>query len=127
MTIYNGFTSMYPASFFYKHAGYSYGPDETPETGRRRCAETLERAAFEAMARRWSAEWEIDPDITSRDWDDESPERETWVCYVYDETGEIIGSLGGVDFGEDGDPSDPYGVVVETEIAADALRELVTT
>jgi hypothetical protein len=122
----SAFLTMYPADFFYEHAGYSYDPaNETPEQGRRRGAEELARASLEGFARHWSAVWEIDPDITSRDWDTDSPEHETWVCYVYDEHGEPIGSLGGVDFGPDGDPTgDPYARVVEAELAAEHLQEL---
>jgi hypothetical protein len=122
----SAFLAMYPADFFYEHAGYSYDPaNETQEQGRRRNAEELARASFEGFARHWSAFWEIDPDITSRDWDTESPERATWCCEIFDEDDEPIGSLGGVDLGPDGDPTgDPYARVVEAELAAEHFWEL---
>ena len=106
--------------FFYAHAGYSYRPDETPMQGRERCAKRLALAENWAHEQRVSFEWQ--PDGLS-DWDDED-KHEVWACVARDANGAVIGSLGGVDFGADRDPwGDPYRVVVEAEIALEAMPD----
>jgi hypothetical protein len=121
---------MTPTEFFYEHAGYSYDPaKETADQGRERCARELAKA--EAYARRAGIEfsWEVDRDCLSSDWLDPSEDggRDnspwyTWICTAYDESGSAMASLGGVDFGRDGSPhGDPYGRVVEAELAAECM------
>ncbi len=51
--------------FFYQHAGYCYGPNETPEQGRIRCAKKLAEAERTANERNWMYEWESDWSIGS--------------------------------------------------------------
>lgn len=112
-----------PAEFFYAHAGSSYDPrTETPEQGRARCAERLAQAEREGSDRGFSFEWGID-DIDSSEFEDrEDAPHALWECICRDVEGKLIGSLGGVDFGEGGEPwGDPYRRVVEAEIALAAL------
>lgn len=42
--------------FFYEHAGYSYGPEETRAEGRARCARELAIAELTARERGWHVE-----------------------------------------------------------------------
>jgi hypothetical protein len=113
-------------AFFAEHAGGSYDPrTQTPEQGKQAGAERLALAEATARELGFSFEWSIDPDVTSADWvtkgRDGSKGRDpwqTWVCLVHDADGEVIGSLGGIDFGRDGKPwGDPYRRVVEAELA----------
>lgn len=48
------------AKFFFKHAGYSYGPGQTPRQGRMEGAMKLAQAEHEAEERGWSVEWTFD-------------------------------------------------------------------
>jgi len=108
--------------FFYVHAGWSYGPGETPDEGRQRCARELAIAERKARAAGLSFDWEVDPEGTSADWSDERPEWEQYMCTAYDANGDAVAYLGAVDFGRDGSPhSDPYRRVVEAELASEAL------
>ena len=104
--------------FFLKHAGYSYDPKaETASQGRIRCAQSLARAEFTARELGYSFEWSVD-DTDSSEWSDETPAWAQWVCVMRDQNGKIESSLGGVDFGRDGDPwGNPYRRVVEAELA----------
>lgn len=117
--------------FFLAQAGYSYAPDkETPMQGRIRCAKSLayaERCARDAGA---SFDWSQD-DQTSAEWisDDNDGGRNrdpwyTWVCLARDANGKVFASLGGIDFGRDGEPwGDPYRRVVEAELACELPTE----
>jgi hypothetical protein len=107
--------------FFAAHAGFSYDPrTETPEQGKRASAARLADAEARASAAGVSFEWSIDPDTDSSDWSDETPAYAVWQCLARGADGAVIGSLGGVDFGPDGEPwGDPYRRVVEAEIASD--------
>lgn len=108
--------------FFYVNAGWSYGPGETPDEGRRRCAAALATAERKGRAAGLSFSWEIDPDSTSADWSDERPAWAQYQCTAYDADGGAVAYLGGIDFGRDGSPhSDSYRRVVEAELAAEAL------
>lgn len=106
--------------FFFDRAGWSYGPGETPQAGRMRCA--VELAAAESRARQegCSFQWEIDPDIDSREFSNRRPYYALWQCLMRDASGEVVQSLHGIDFGRDKEPwGDPYRRVVEAELAAE--------
>lgn len=114
-------------AFFFGHAGYSYDPiTQTPEQGRTLCAINLAAAEEKARNAGVSFAWSIDPDCTSADWkgnrEDGGKYRnpwQTWICCAYDANGELLDSLGGIDFGRDGSPwGDTYRRVCEAEIAA---------
>lgn len=103
--------------FFYKHAGYGHGPGETPEQGRKRGAIALAKAEQEAAARGWRVEWSEDPE----GWDslgdiDPDDVREILQAVLYDEEGNVLGSLGSIV-----NPDRNYSRVVEAEIALEAL------
>lgn len=110
------------AEFFAANAGYSYDPKkETPSQGRRRCARALAKAQAKALDDGYSFEWQLDG-FTNREWTDEGPEYNTWVCLMHAPDGEVCESLGGVDFGHcNGVAKDPwssnYRLVVEAELA----------
>lgn len=112
------------ARFFAEHAGYSYGPGETPEQGRERCARNL--AACEGIAREAgvSFAWSIDPDSDSSDWRDDCDAYAVWQCLAYDCKGQCVASLHAIDFGPDGSPyASDYRRVVEAELAAQYVDE----
>ena len=110
-------------AFFYEHAGYSSDPaTETQAESRMRCAQKLAAAEAKAFAGGFAFAWEVDPDVTSADWCDEEPAWRTWLCVMYTSQGEPVASLGGVDFGRDGEPwGNPYRRVVEAELALEHL------
>jgi hypothetical protein len=114
--------------FFLSHAGYSYDPKtETPLQGRQRCARDLAYHEKRARDANCMFRWEIDRETTSADWiaDDMDGGRNcdpwpTWSCVAYDAQGKVFASLGGVDFGRDGDPfGKPYRRVIEAELACE--------
>lgn len=116
-------TQQTPEAFFYEQASLSYDPKtETSEQGRRKCARRLAQAEAFAKYHRMRFEWSKD-DITNREFTEEGPEYRLWqVCAYLD--GSVCGSLGGVDFGQNGRPkTDPYGRAVEAELALDSLHE----
>src|SRR5262245_2759984 len=110
--------TMTPAErFFWKHAGYSYGPTQTRAEGRRECAREL--AGAEAWAERMGITFEWIPDNQEWDLDAEEQPREVLGCVVRYSTGTIGPSLWGI-----GDPSRNYGRVIEAELALEALEEI---
>jgi hypothetical protein len=122
--------SLTPAEkFFYDHAGFSY-PSGADAAGRERAkidqAKALARAEAEAEERGWTVEWSHseNPDTS---WmndeqleDYESGRTEILDAVLFDEEGNVIGSLGEVGLSARG-PRDPYGRVVEAELALEAL------
>ena len=110
------------AEFFFEHAGYSYDPaKETKLQGRRRCAARLSKSEQWAAASGVSYKWELD-NLTNREFTNYGPEYSLWSVLAYGGGGNIIGSLGGVDFGVDGQPwGNPYARVVEAELALEAM------
>lgn len=122
--------SVTPYHFFLSHAGYSYDPKtQTPMQGRIECAKLLADAERKAREAGCSFHWDIDPTITSRDWCSRGQSGyrdpwETWCCRMRDPQGDIVATLGGIDFGRDGSPwGDPYRRVVEAELACEWKKE----
>lgn len=115
---------MTPIEFFYQHVGYSYTPGrETPSQGRRRCARALASAERKATREGLSFEWRIDEGATSADFDDGPDVWALWECWCRDMDGEIVATLGAIDFGPDGEPWGAYyRRVVEAELAQEALH-----
>lgn len=109
-----------PVQFFYANAGFSYDPKtETKAQDKMRCARLLANAEKQAARLGWSARWEIDLDMTSGDFDD-STNHALWLCVLYNDQGGYINSLGGVDFGNGGEPwGNPYRRVIEAELASE--------
>lgn len=102
--------------FLLKHAGYSYGPGQTPIEGRRATAKDLAKA--ERLAERFGLtfQWEHDPGAEPLDsWDDDVEHvAESCVCFAPD--GRPLASLCGI-----WDADDTYRRVVEAELASEAL------
>lgn len=115
-----------PAAFFYEWAGTSYVPGvETMEQGKRRGASALADAERIAREAGCSFEWTIDPDADSSCWSDDPEPWDQWQLIVRGPDGEVLTSLGGVDFGRDGEPwGDPYRRVCEAECALEVLDQL---
>ena len=110
--------------FYREHGGWSYDPrTETAEQGKQRSAYTLAYAESWAKDRGVTFEWSVDPEIDSSDFDTDPEPWALYDCIAYDGAGNVIGSLGGVDFGRDGVPdSAPYAKVVQAELVADHMR-----
>lgn len=112
--------------FFYDHAGWGYDPaTETPEHGRARGAMHLADAEKHAARKLWSVEWEIDPDADTEPTDSYfvsgNPQ---WCATLYDEGGNVLASLCGIDFAEPHDvtpEAEPYARVVAAELAYEAI------
>jgi hypothetical protein len=106
--------------FFYDHAGWSYGPNETSEEGRVRSAREY------AAAEQWAKDhdvyfvWELDP----MPWDgDVKWTGNVWTCAACADYGmtqevRVLASLGGIAM--EHNLTDPYRRVVEAELAAEA-------
>jgi len=102
--------------FFYKHAGWSHGPDETPEQGHRRSAERLAKAEAYAEAHGWTVHWQEDPEEYQLGDAETEPPREVLTAVLKDRSGKVLESLGGI-----GDPDKNYARVVEAELALEAM------
>lgn len=109
--------------FFKKHAGMVASLDNTDY------AEKLALAEAEAEERGWTVEWEhdIEPDVS---WMDEEQTEdyqggrmEMLVALLKDENGTVLASLGGIAMDARGVGRNPYGRVVEAELALEALSE----
>lgn len=109
--------------FFYENAGWGYNPaTETPDQGRRLCAVQLELAERIARNLGYGFEWSIDTDTDSSNFSDDPEPWALWVCDMTDSESVTVQSLGGVDFGRDGLPSDnDYARVVQAELALEEL------
>lgn len=112
--------------FFHENAGYSWNPEtETREQGKIRCAKELAKAETEAAQTGIDFAWQVDPDCTSSEFSDEEPAWELWICQAIGESGDVLASLGGIDFGPDEGPiRNPYARVVRAELAMEALRKI---
>lgn len=110
-----------PYQFFLTHAGYSYGPTETPQQGRRRCAHHLARAEAAASRFGWTFEWRLDGGDSTEWTKSRRPPTPTWECIARNGDGNVVASLCSVDF-SDGEPwGDPYSRVVQAELACEAF------
>lgn len=110
--------------FFTAKAGSSYDPKkETEAQGRARGARQLAAAEAWALGQNYSFTWEVDDSADSSDFSDEKPAWHLWVCTMRDQHGHPVQSLGGVDFGRDGEPwGDDYRRVVEAELALEQMQ-----
>jgi hypothetical protein len=106
------------AAFFHKHAGYSYGPGQTPEQGRDENARRLALAEIFGEEAGWTVEWDYDQEEYQLGDAEESPPSEVMVAILRDADGNVIGSLGGI-----GDPTPAYRRVVEAELVREAMTE----
>lgn len=108
--------------FFFRRAGYSYNPATQGEiAGRAAGALDLARAEYLAWDRGYTFHWEVD-DIDSSYFSDEQPPWRLWGCIMRDRDGNVVQSLGGIDFGRDGSPwGEPYRRVVEAELACEEV------
>lgn len=67
--------------------------------------------------------WLVDGYNDSSDWSDGEPHA-VWDCIMRTPQGEVCGSLGGIDFGADGQLwGDPYMRVVQAELALENIKE----
>jgi hypothetical protein len=113
--------------FFYDHAGYSYDPaTESGEHGHARCAIELARAERLAEVKGWRVVWEDDGDFERYcACDDDDCPAKTGPAYgavLYNDSGDVLGSLWGITFERGHDyGDDPYARVVAAELAWDAL------
>src|SRR5215472_17111122 len=79
--------------FFYDHAGYSYGKDETPEQGRIRCARTMADGEEKAANLNWTLSWDYDSECIGCDCGSTECKcstgepHETLWCWIEDENG----------------------------------------
>jgi hypothetical protein len=106
--------------FFYENAGYGVMTGESVEHAKARCAVNLAQAERHAQVKGWYVEWEIDQDadITPTDsyFVSGNPQ---WAAILYDENGDVLGSLWGIDFAEAYEVT--YARVVAAELALEAL------
>lgn len=86
----------------------------------------LARAERIAEERGWEAKWEEEQE----DWESFLGDHQTLAdisavlwCGLYDENGEIIGSLGGIQFGHDSAENRGYRRYTEAELALEAAEE----
>ena len=90
-------------------------------------AHELAKAESWAQSHGIEFDWTQD-DITNRDFTDEGEEYYLWRVLARNDDGNVVGSLGGVDFGEGKDPwsnkdTRAYKRQVEAEIALEAMHE----
>ncbi len=104
--------------FFYEHAGWSYGPGETSDQGKLRCAIHLADVEVWAQGKNLTVQWIEDTDA-DRSWLEDEPDgddgRILWGCQItllWDGRADCA-SLWGIDI----DATDnPYVRVVEAEM-----------
>lgn len=114
--------------FFFDNAGFAYDPKkESSFAGQVRVATDLARAEFVAWDNDYTFEWSQD-DQTNEAWEGAkgAPFYYLWNCAMFNAAHVCVQSLGGIDFGRDGDPwSDTYRRVVEAELAWEELARIV--
>lgn len=113
-----------PVRFFFDNGGFSYNPEtETEEEGKLRSARDLAAAEAWAKTNYLTFDWNLDPepDLSACDCgEDHGP---VYTVVLFDPAGVVLGSLGGITFGEGGLWGDPYRRVVEAEVAYEAMEE----
>lgn len=113
---YGNFNDLRPGAdavaFFREHAGFSRLPDESDAEAKERSARELADAEEWMHNAGYTVGWAFDLD------DDHTNGHPTYVCTLYADDGEIVGSLGGVDLADVG-TAHPYARVVEAELAAE--------
>ena len=110
--------------FFLRNAGYSYDPKtETKQQGRARCARESAKAERDASALGYTFNWADDPegcigcDCGSPDCAcSTSKPHETLWCWVEDENGKTLASLGSIC-----GATREYRRVIEAELAQESL------
>jgi len=109
--------------FFYDHAGYSYGPNETAQQGRIRCAQALAKAEQVAVNLGWEYEWEWnqDADLSWMTEEERQQEHEVLWCRIPDPENSRY-SLASLFCGIT-DPDAKYRRVIEAELASEVLVE----
>ena len=117
-------TTTDPVAFFLQHAGYSYSTEVTREADQLACARQLAQAEREGAEAGLYFHWSVDRDMDSSEFDDSPNPWQLWVCLCFNDEGEVVASLGGIDFGPDKEPKDdPYRRVVQAELALEALAQ----
>lgn len=109
--------------FFYEHAGYASSPGETKHTAKLRNAKALADAEEYAQEHDWTYEWEEDRFGADTLGEGDDPEEiEVLTVVLKDEHGDVLASLGGVQFlKRGGHASRDYGRVVEAELALEGM------
>lgn len=112
-------------AFFFKYAGWSYDPKtQTNAQGHSDTASKLACAEEWAAKEGYVFEWNQD-DITNREFaDNGDPEYYLWCVVMRNADSDVVQSLGGVDFGAEGDYSDPYARVCQAELALEQFHTL---
>jgi hypothetical protein len=108
-------------AFFLEHAAWSYDPaNETEAEGRARAAVQFAAAEVWAAQTGIMFDWSVDREVDSSEWDDSGADpHDAWVCVAYNEAGEVVASLGGIDLGSQGTPwGHSYARCVQAELAA---------
>lgn len=102
-------------AFFLEWGAYSFDPlTETRDHGRHRCAQALADAEAWALEIGIRYEWQAEICSDRSFVDHTGP---LWLCLAW-LGGKVVGSCGGIDLGEEGEPwGNPHGRVVEAEIA----------
>lgn len=109
--------------FFYNAAGHSWTPGrETKRQGHEKGARRLASAEDFSIKNGYSFHWQHDTICDSSDFSDDIEPWQLWQVTMYDAAGQIVESLGGIDFGRDGQPwGQSYRRVVEAELALEVL------
>ena len=116
--------------FFYENSGSSWFPDrETEEQGKVRGAQQSAKSEAWARDAGYSYRWEVDEGSSSADWiaahEDGGRLNNPWAVWsvvIINPEGKVVGSLGGVDFGRDGEPwGNNYRRVVEADLALEEM------
>lgn len=114
--------------FFYEHAGYSYPSGATKaEQDKQRWlnARALADAEMRAVELGWRFTWEEDPEgYDPGDWPEDDVPEEVLTCYLRDEDGEVLESLGGNGMTGKLVQDQRFGRVVEAELALQALDRM---
>jgi hypothetical protein len=106
-------------AFFFRNAGYSHRPDETPAMGRTRCAISLAAAELVFMRSNATCEWVDDVDGAYDAKHDGFRFETCEGCRIRSADGYVLTSLWSIL-----DASDAYRRVVRAELASECLAQL---